>query len=60
MHFSAFHEFPPTTVSLPASTVSQANSQGQLVLGTGVNFNIRPPFPLPWPCDVSEEGGEFI
>ena len=34
--------FPPTTVSLPASSVSQANSQGQLVLGTGVNFNIRP------------------
>ena len=35
--------FPPTTVSLPASTVSQATYQGQLVLGTGVNFNIRPP-----------------
>jgi len=35
--------FPPTTVSLPASTVSQATSPGQLVLGTGVNFNIRPP-----------------
>ena len=34
--------FPPTTVSLPASTVSQATSQG-LVLGTAVNFNIRPP-----------------
>jgi len=32
--------FPPTTVSLPASTVSQATSPGQLVLGTGVNFNI--------------------
>ena len=35
--------FPSTTLSLPASTVSQAHSQGQLVLGTGVNFNIRPP-----------------
>ena len=35
--------FLPTTVSLPATTVSQTNSQGQLVLGTGVNFNIRPP-----------------
>ena len=31
------------TISLPASTVSQATSQGQLVLGSGVNFNISPP-----------------
>jgi hypothetical protein len=35
--------FPSTTLSLPSTTVSQATSQGQLVLGTGVNFNMCPP-----------------
>ena len=31
---------PSNSVSLPASSVSQATSHGQVVLGTGVNFNI--------------------
>ena len=31
------------SVSLPASSVSQATSHGQVVLGTGVNFNIGSP-----------------
>ena len=35
-----FH-YPPSlsnTISLPDATVSQATSQGQLVLGSGVNY----------------------
>ena len=35
--------FPSNTISLLTSSVSQASSHGQLVVGTGVNFNIRPP-----------------
>ena len=34
---------PSSSVSLPASSVSQATSHGQVVLGTGVNFNISSP-----------------
>ena len=34
---------PSNSVSLPASSVSQATSHGQVVLGTGVNFNIGSP-----------------
>ena len=34
---------PSNSVSLPASSVSQATSHGQAVLGTSINFNIGSP-----------------
>ena len=34
---------PSNSVSLPALSVSQATLHGQVVLGTGVNFNIHSP-----------------
>ena len=48
------------SVSLPASSVSQSTSHGQVVLGTGVSFNISSPIlqSSSMPCNLANAGGE--